>query len=150
MGAQLTVLVLTSDLNGNIRDVPYSWSFGVRETACGQAEFYGNEVTGIRDAFVANSKSITSKGVLDVTAYNPNHKQLSWVENTRIKAIDLLHRPAGTHAWLVAKDVNGNQAAFYDDVSLCFGLICCSCAQCMHDVAWYWCLQCWVEGRLAA
>ncbi len=114
----MTVFVLTSDLAGNMHSSPISWTFGVHEQPCGQAEFYGDGVAGTRKAFVINTKTVTSDGVLPVTAYNPNHKQLSWVENRRIKAIDLLYRPSGTQDWLAAKDVNGNQAAFYDDVSL--------------------------------
>jgi hypothetical protein len=119
MGGQMTVFVLTSDFAGNMHSTPISWTFGVREQPCGQAEFYSNDVADIHNAFVINSKAVPSNGIFPVNAYNPNHKQLSWVENARIKAIDLLYRPSGTQDWLFAKDVNGNQASFYDDVSLC-------------------------------
>jgi hypothetical protein len=39
------------------------------------------------------------------------------VENTRIDSIDLMYRKHGAKDWLSALDINGNQAAFYDDVS---------------------------------
>jgi hypothetical protein len=109
--------VFTTDLAGNRASSPYSWTFGVQEQQCGQAEFYGIE-TNIDSAFVVNSFATLIDGALNITAYNPDHAELSWVENTRISNIDLLYRKSGSNAWQPALDINGKAAAFYDDVRL--------------------------------
>ncbi len=88
------------------------------EPGCGQAEFYSTEPSGTPLVLFVNALTALTDGVVPVTAYNPNHKELSWVHNTRIDVIDLLYRKNGANKWVVAKDVNGNSAAFYDDVSL--------------------------------
>ncbi len=92
-----------------------SWTFGVQEPQCGQAEFYGLE-SSLASAFVINAQTSLTNGVL-MAAYNPVRSELSWVENTRIKNITLLYRKTGSGKWLVAKDMTGLPAEFFDDVS---------------------------------
>jgi hypothetical protein len=84
---------------------------------CGQAEFYSSVNSDTPLEFVVNTLVGLPDGVVNVTAFNPNHNELSWVRNTRIDVIDLLYRKSGSSKWLQAKDVHGNPAAFYDDVS---------------------------------
>ena len=84
---------------------------------CGQAEFYGMEAsTNTASAFIVNVFTSLTNGVIDVNAYNPKHKELSWVQNTRIKNITLEYRKSGSRQWSDALDVNGNPAEFFDDV----------------------------------
>jgi hypothetical protein len=117
-GEQVTISVFTTDLAGNRASSPFSWTFGVQEPECGRAEFYGINTT-INSALVFNSSTLLVDGAAKITAYNPNHKELSWVHNTRIETIDLLYRKSGFNDWLPALDMNGNPAAFYDDVRIC-------------------------------
>ena len=102
-------------MSGNIPTAPFSWTFGVQEHICGQAEFYGIETSSVASAFIVNAQTPLASG-FTVTAYNPTHEDLSWIENTRIKSITLLYRKVGSSNWLVALDIKGNPAAFYDDV----------------------------------
>jgi hypothetical protein len=118
MGAQLTAFVLTSDLNGNMQVKPFSWTFGVSETICGHAVFYGNWDASMVSEVVVNAGTVSSDGVLKVTVFNPDYKQLSWVENVRLEDIALIYRHSGTYEWFEAVDAADNQVAFYDDVSL--------------------------------
>ncbi len=87
----------------------------MQEQECGRAEFHGIK-TSADSALVVNSLTPVVNGAIIITAHNPNHKELSWVQNTRIEVIDLLYRKSGALKWVGAKDVNGNPAAFYDDV----------------------------------
>jgi hypothetical protein len=96
----------------------FSWTVGVQEPECGQAEFYGLDTTSGVSAFVVNSRTPLANGVMNVSAYNPKHKELSWVQNTRINKIDLLYRKSATVSWLPALNGNGDPAEFYDDVSV--------------------------------
>jgi hypothetical protein len=109
------VSVSVTDLAGNTIN-PYSWTFGVQEPECGQAEFYGLESSNTVPFLFVNSQTSIKSGAL-VAAYNPFHKELSWLENTRIKNITLLHRKTGAANWLVALDTKGFPAEFFDDVS---------------------------------
>ncbi len=106
-----------ADLSGNAME-SFSWEFGVSEPICGQAEFYSSVNSDTPLEFVANTLTDLTDGVVNVTAFNPNHNELSWVHNTRIDVIELLYRKSGSSKWLQAKDVHENPAAFYDDVSL--------------------------------
>ncbi len=108
--------VAVSDLAKNVLK-PYSWTFGVQEPTCGQADFYSIVKGSVPSVYVVNSYTSLIDNSVNVSAYNPNHKDLSWVENTRIDSIDLMYRKHGAKDWLSALDINGNQAAFYDDVS---------------------------------
>ena len=84
---------------------------------CGQAEFYGIDTNSKGSAYVVNAMTPLVNNAITISAYNPTHKELSWVENTRIEQIDLLYRNHGSSSWAPALDVNANHAAFYDDVS---------------------------------
>jgi hypothetical protein len=110
------VSLIASDFAGNALK-SFSWSFGVEEFECGKAEFYGIETNSVAPTFIVNSLTQLSNGVLAVPAYNPAHKELSWIENTRIEAITLLYRKSGSSAWLTALDASGIPAEFFDDVS---------------------------------
>ncbi len=87
----------------------------MQEPPCGRAEFSGLSVSAA-SAFVINSATPLVDGIISIAAYNPTHKDLSWVQNTRIEKIDLLYRKLGSSPWLPALDINGDPAAFYDDV----------------------------------
>ncbi len=88
----------------------------MQEPPCGRAEFSGLSVSGAASAFVVNSATPLVDSVISIAAYNPTHKDLSWVQNTRIEKIDLLYRKLGSNPWQPALDINGDPAAFYDDV----------------------------------
>jgi hypothetical protein len=110
------VAVFIIDLADNTLATPFSWTFGVQEPPCGRAEFSGLSVSSAASAFGVNSATPLVDGVISIAAYNPTHKDLSWVQNTRIEKIDLLYRKLGSSPWQPALDINGDPAAFYDDV----------------------------------
>ena len=116
LGSQATISVLAADFNGNFDDAPFSWTFGVQESSCGQAEFYDLETSSLAAPLVINSATPMTDGRVTVTAYNPSHKELSWVQNTRIKNITLMYRASGSSKLQPALDVNGSPAEFFDDV----------------------------------
>jgi hypothetical protein len=109
------VTLAVADLAGNALK-SFSWTFGVQEPECGQAEFYGIATSSITSAYIVNALTPLADGVMSVNAYNPKHKELSWVQNTRIQKIDLLYRKSASIYWLPALDTQGNPAAFFDDV----------------------------------
>ncbi len=63
---------------------------------------------------IVNARTPLANSVMNVTAYNPKNKELSWVLNTRVNKIDLLYRKSATVSWLPALNGNGDPAEFYD------------------------------------
>ncbi len=116
LGSQATVSIWATDITGNFNDDALVWSFGVQEQLCGEAEFYGLDASNLGSTLVLNSLTPLVEGTVNITAYNPTHKEQSWVQNTRIKNITLMYRKAGSSALLPALDVKGYPVEFFDDV----------------------------------
>ena len=107
---------MASDFTGNFHDNPFSWSFGVHEGPCGHAEFYGLDASNLGSTLILNSLTPLVEGTVNITAYNPTHKEQSWVQNTRIKNITLMYRKEGSSVLVPALDVKGYPLEFFDDV----------------------------------
>ncbi len=116
LGSQATVSIWATDVTGNFNDDPLSWTFGVHEGSCGHAEFYGLDASNLGSTLILNSLTPLAEGTVNITAYNPTHKEQSWVQNTRIKNITLMYRKEGSNVLLPALDVSGTPLEFYDDV----------------------------------
>jgi hypothetical protein len=107
------------DMAGNPVEAPFSWTFGVLDQPCGTAEFYSLDSKRITNpGYVVNAMTPLIDGALSVMAYNPQHGELSWLQNTRIEHIDLLYRKISSLSWQPALDINGNAAEFFDDVGV--------------------------------
>jgi hypothetical protein len=105
------------DLAGNPLVSPFSWTFGIQEQDCGQAEFVNMATSGLLFTYLINTMTPLLDGGISVAAYNPDHKKMSWLQNTRIEHIDLLYRKSESMNWLPALNPAGFPAEFFDDVS---------------------------------